>query len=146
MRSVCPSGADFATKSAPIWPLAPGRKGTTMRTGFDGKPCADAPAEEKTSAAATNASSTRRRIGISPGARPQHALAPARNRAHALVDEFLHAFAFVGLGGVEVALRVARDAVHAIELAGLAPAVAEVRNLLQRVAQYDAHLPVLAIG
>src|SRR5438309_7211347 len=66
MRSVWPSGADLATKSAPIWPLAPGRfsttmacaqipaslgsmmrasvsapppggKGTTMRTGFEGK-------------------------------------------------------------------------------------------------------------
>jgi hypothetical protein len=36
--------------------------------------------------------------------------------------------------------------VHAVELARLAPAVAEVRQFLQRFAQYDTHLFVLAIG
>src|SRR5712691_2355036 len=175
MRRVWPSGADLATKSAPMWPLAPGRfsttigcaqipasfgsmmrasvsapppggKGTTMRTGFDGKPCANAPAAEKTSTAATNASRTRRRIRISPGARPQHALAPAPNRAYALVDEFLHALAFVRFRRIEVALGIGGDAVHAVELARLATAVSEVGDFLERVTQDDAHLLVLAVG
>src|SRR5437588_8723875 len=50
------------------------------------------------------------------------------------------------LGRVEVALRIGRDAVHAEELAGLAAAVAEVGQLLQRFAQDDAHLLVAAVG
>src|SRR5213592_3746357 len=87
-----------------------------------------------------------RRIRISPRARPQHALAALRDRAHAFIDEFLHALAFVGLGGVEVPLRIGGDAVYAVELAWLAPSVAEIRNLLQGLAQDDAHLLVLAVG
>src|SRR5712692_4486059 len=86
------------------------------------------------------------RKAVLSGARPQHALAAPWNRAYAFVDEFLHALSFVRLGRVEVAFGIAGDAVHAVELAGLAPAVAEVRNLLQRLAQYDAHLLVLAVG
>ena len=42
--------------------------------------------------------------------------------------ELLHALTFVGLGRVDVALRVDGDAVHAEELAGLAAAVAEARQ------------------
>src|SRR2546422_223831 len=68
-------------------------------------------------------------------ARPGHALAAAAHRAAALVDEFLQALALVGLGRVEVALRVGGDAVHAEELPGLAAAVAEVGQLLQSLAQ-----------
>src|SRR5439155_23608299 len=174
MRSVWPSGADLATKSAPICPLAPGRfsttivcaqipasfgsmmrasvsapppggNGTTMCTGFDGNPWESAPAAAKSNARPVNASRARR-IRISPGARPQHPLAPLRDRAHAVIDEFLHALAFVRLGRVEVPLRIGGDAVHAVELARLAPSVAEIRNLLQGLAQDDAHLLVLAVG
>src|SRR5436853_1041612 len=144
MRSVWPSGADLATKSAPIWPLAPGRfsttiawaqipaslgsmmrasvsapppggKGTTMRTGFDGNPWESAPAAEKSNARPANASQARR-IRISPGARPQHALTPLRDCAYSLVHEFLHALSFVGLRRVKVALGIGGDAVHAVEL------------------------------
>ena len=78
--------------------------------------------------------------------RPEYTLAPGRDRADAFVDEFLHALSFVSFGGVKVALRIGRDAVHSVELAGLAPAVAEVRQFRQRFAQYDTHLFVLAIG
>ena len=42
-----------------------------------------------------------------------------------LVDELLHARPLVGLGRVDVAGRVDRDAVHREEHAGLASAVAE---------------------
>src|ERR1700716_1798385 len=174
MSSVWPSGTDLATKSAPIWPLAPGRfsttigwaqipaslgsmmrvsvsapppggNGTTMCTGFDGNSWEKAPAAEKSNARPANAPRARR-IRISPGARPQHALAPARNRAYALVDEFLHALSFVSLGRVEVALGIGGDAVHAVELARLATAVSEVGDFLERVTHYNAHLFVLAVG
>src|SRR5213592_1031843 len=83
---------------------------------------------------------------ISPGARPQHALAALRDRANAFIDEFLHALALVRLGRVEVPLGIGGDAVYAVELAWLAPSVAEIRNLLQGLAQDDAHLLVLAVG
>src|SRR5207247_10260450 len=87
-----------------------------------------------------------RRIRISPRARPQHALAALRDRAHAFIDEFLHALAFVGLGGGEVPLRIGGDAVYAVELAWLAPSVAEIRNLRQALARDDAHRLVLSVG
>jgi hypothetical protein len=54
-------------------------------------------------------------------------LCSAHDLAHALVFELLDAFSFEGLGREDVALGVDRDAVHAIELAGLAPAAAERR-------------------
>jgi len=73
-------------------------------------------------------------------------LAPTWNRSYSFVDEFLDALAFVSLGRVEVALRIGRDAVHAVELAGLAPAVAEVGELFQRLAQHDADLCIAAVG
>ena len=71
--------------------------------------------------------------------RPGHALVAGGDAAHALVDELLQALSFVGLGRVDVALGVGRDAVHAVELARLAAAVAERGELLQRLAQDDAH-------
>src|SRR6266571_2622928 len=80
-----------------------------------------------------------------PRARPQHALASARDRADAFVDELLHALAFVGLRRIQVAPGIDRNAVHAVELAGLAPAVAEVGHLLQRLAQHDAHFRVAPV-
>src|SRR5262249_6007156 len=81
-----------------------------------------------------------------PVPRPEHALVTARLRLDALVDELLDALTLVGLGRVEVALGVRRDRVHAVELAGLAAAVAERGELLERVAQDHAHPLVLAVG
>src|SRR5215470_6354744 len=52
-------------------------------------------------------------------------LRSAHDLAHALVFELLDSFSFEGFGRVDVALRVDGDAVHAVELAGLAPAAAE---------------------
>src|SRR3977135_3554029 len=174
MRSRLTSGTDLATKSAPIWPLAPGRfsttigwaqiraslgsmmrvsvsapppggSGTTMCTGFDGNSWEKAPTAEKSNAKPANASRARRiRMSLLP--RPQDALAPPRARTYALVDEFLHALAFVRFRRIEVALGIGGDAVHAVELARLATAVAEVGDFLERVAQDDAHLLVLAVG
>src|SRR5712692_5330212 len=174
MRRVWPSGADLATKSAPMWPLAPGRfsttigwaqipasfgskmrasvsapppggNGTTMCTGFDGNSWEKPPAAEKSNARPANAPRARR-IRMPLLTRPQHALAPPRNRTYALVDEFLHALAFVRFGRIEVALGIGGDAVHAVELAGLATAVSEIGDFLERVTQDNAHLLVLAVG
>src|SRR5262245_48539077 len=77
---------------------------------------------------------------------PGHALVAARLRLDTLIDELLDALTLVGLGRVEVALRVGRDRVHAVELAGLASAVAERGDLLERVAQDHAHALVLPVG
>src|SRR5262249_62284787 len=74
--------------------------------------------------------------------RPEHALVASDDVAHALVDELLDAFSFPGLGRVEVALGVGRDRVHAVELPGLAAAVAEGGDLLERVAHDDAQAVV----
>src|SRR5436853_4244151 len=81
-----------------------------------------------------------------PARRPDDALVVLRHRRHPLVDESLQAFPFVGLRRVEIALRVNRDAVHAVELARLPSAVAERRQLLQRLAIDDLHLLVHAVG
>src|SRR5215813_12783540 len=78
--------------------------------------------------------------------RPEHSLIAARLRRDALIDELLQALTLVGLGRVEIALGVRRDAVHAVELPRLASAVAERRELLERVAQDHAHALVLAVG
>ena len=59
---------------------------------------------------------------------------PLRDRRQPLVDELLQAPALVGLGRVDVALRIGRDAVDGEELAGLPAAVAEARQDLQRLA------------
>src|SRR5690242_20030975 len=64
--------------------------------------------------------------------RPHHTLFALGHRADALVHEALHALALVGLGCVDVAFGVGRDAVHRVELAGLAAAVAERRELGER--------------
>src|SRR5450432_2542705 len=77
--------------------------------------------------------------------RPGHALIAVWHGANASIDELLHALTFVGFGRVEVALGIGRDAVHAIELAGLASAVAERGDLLERLALDDADALVLAV-
>src|SRR6266566_9888215 len=56
--------------------------------------------------------------------RPEHALIGSHHVADSLVDEFLQAFALPGFSRVDVALGVCRDAVHSVELAGLAAAIA----------------------
>src|SRR5882672_10094397 len=56
---------------------------------------------------------------------PEHALVAARHGCDAAIDELLHALTLVGLGRVEIALGIGGDAVHAVELPGLASAVAE---------------------
>src|SRR5258706_14740844 len=58
---------------------------------------------------------------------------------HSLEQESLEPFSFVGLGCVDVSLRVRSDAVHAVELSGLTAAVAECRQLFQRLAIDDLH-------
>src|SRR6188474_1563378 len=122
--------------------LPPGAWGTMTRIGFEGYACGGSSrvvrcaacalviqASSKTSAVArldfipfllpcrVDARLLPRRLAR---ARPQHALLP-RHRAHALVDELLQALTFVGLGRVEVALGIRRDAVNAIELPRLTP-------------------------
>src|SRR5262249_5134790 len=54
--------------------------------------------------------------------------------------------AAVGFGREDVALRVGGDAVHGVELAGLAAAIAEAGQNLHGVALYDVDLFVGAIG
>src|SRR5215831_5115083 len=50
---------------------------------------------------------------------PDHALFLFRDVREALVDEPLHAFAFVRLGCIDVAFRVGCDGVDGVELPGL---------------------------
>src|SRR3990172_11230249 len=59
---------------------------------------------------------------------PQDALVLRAHRGHPLVDELLDALPLVGFRGVDVALGVGGDAVHAVELPRLAAAVAEARE------------------
>src|SRR6266849_6492250 len=76
---------------------------------------------------------------------PEHALIAARHRADALIDELLQALTFVGFRRVEIALGIGRNAVHAVELARLASAVAERGYFLERFAHDDADALVLAV-
>src|SRR6185503_2182960 len=78
--------------------------------------------------------------------RPDRALVRFRHGAHPLVEEPLQTFSFPGLRRVDVPLRIGRDAVHAVELAGLPPAVAEAGQLLQRLPIDDADDVVHAVG
>src|SRR5712691_599707 len=76
---------------------------------------------------------------------PEHALIAARHGADAPIDELLHALTLVGFGRVEIALGIGRKAVHAVELARLASAVAERGYFLERVAHNDADTRILAV-
>src|SRR5882672_8104033 len=67
-------------------------------------------------------------------------------RPQAFVYELLDALPFVGLAGIDIALRVHGDAAHAVELARHTPAVAEARDDLERIAPQDEDLFVVAIG
>lgn len=68
------------------------------------------------------------------------------HRRKALVKESLHAVPFVGLGGVDIPFRVARDHVHAVELAGLPTTVAKGRQLFERVTAQDVNELVFAVA
>src|SRR5262245_18567032 len=85
-------------------------------------------------------------LAIRSALRPEHALVAGQHGAHALVDELLQPLTFPGLGRVDVALGVGGDAVHAVELAGLASAVAEAGQDFHRLAQQDVDLLVAAVG
>src|SRR6266567_3135719 len=78
--------------------------------------------------------------------RPQCALVLFRHGSETFVDELLHTLAAVGFGGVYVAFRIGGDAVHGVELAGLASAVAEAGEHLKRFAVQDVDLLVRAVG
>src|SRR6186997_2851884 len=77
---------------------------------------------------------------------PEHALLAGTHGAYSLVDELLHSLSFVGLRSVEVTLGIDRDAVHAVELAGLAATIAEIADFFEGLAQDDPDLLVLAVG
>jgi len=64
--------------------------------------------------------------------RPDDTLVLAHDRPEALVDEPLQPLSFIGFSCIDVALRIGRDAVHAKELAGLTPTVAEAGQELER--------------
>src|SRR3954465_9028102 len=79
--------------------------------------------------------------------RPDRSLILALGYAlHALVEEALQPAAVVGLGRIDVALRVGGDAVDGVELSGHLAAVAEAGEDLERLAIQDPYFLVVAIG
>ena len=70
----------------------------------------------------------------------------ARTGRQPLVEEALQPAALIGLHGVQVALRVGGDVVQRVPLAGIVAALAEVGELLHRLAIEDAQLLVAAVG
>src|SRR5687767_7279696 len=77
---------------------------------------------------------------------PEHALVRRRDWTDTFEHEFLHALPFVGLRGVEVALRIGNDAVHGEELAGLPAAATERGQHVERLPIEDVDLHVGAVG
>src|SRR5438445_12000208 len=65
--------------------------------------------------------------------------------SHALEDELLGPLARVDLRRVDVALRVYRQIVHPVELAGLAPVPAELAHGVAVLAQDRPDVVVLAV-
>src|SRR5712671_2621346 len=136
-RKMCPSGFTNACTVASL-----------------GMSCAEAGAAQSISAARSNTS--RRRTNIMDMAKCRDLFGPRPSRQRTLVhrghgghsfgEESLEPFSLVGLGCVDVSLRVGRDGVHAVELSGLTAAVAEGCQLLQRLAIDNLHLFVHAIG
>src|SRR5437870_10377377 len=66
--------------------------------------------------------------------------------AQAEVRELLHAFAFVRFGDEEVALRIDREVVRAVELAGPVPRPAEFTDHPQRLPLEDVDALIRAVG
>src|SRR5438128_9077345 len=62
-----------------------------------------------------------------------------------LPDEFLNAFAFVGLGDEEIAARIGRQIVRAVELARPVPRAAERVDDFERVPPHDVYLLIRAV-
>src|SRR5688572_3701145 len=85
------------------------------------------------------------RLGGSLPPRPDHALV-ARDARDPAVHELLHPLPLVRLGRVDVAAGVGDDAVHGEELPRLAPAVAELRQDLERLAVHHVDALVLPVG
>src|SRR5712691_2574543 len=83
---------------------------------------------------------------LRPRPRPHRSLVHLRHRRQPLENEFLQPPTLVGLGSVDVALRIGGNAMHSVELTGLPPAVAEARQDLERIALDDVHLLIAAIG
>src|SRR5262245_59214092 len=78
--------------------------------------------------------------------RPNYSLILLHNRRDTLINKPLYPLAAIRLRRIQVALRIGREAVDAVELPGLPPALAETREELQRVAQDHVDLRILAIG
>src|SRR5437660_460164 len=82
---------------------------------------------------------------LSRGARPHYARL-RRHRSDSFEVELLHALALVRFARVQVAVRVGGDAVHAIELSGLPPAVAVASEDVERGAVEHPDLHVHPVG
>src|SRR5882762_10932887 len=116
--------------------------------------CAETGSAKTVSAARSNANRqsttfmdmAKRRGLFRSGPSRHSALVHLGHGRQSFVEEALDPLTFVGFRGVEVALRVDRDAVHAVERSGLAAAIAEGRQLFQRLAIDDFHLLVHAVG
>src|SRR5262245_13820486 len=78
--------------------------------------------------------------------RPDDSLILFLNGAEALVHESLNTLSFVGLGRVDVAFGVGRDAVDPEELSRLTATVAETCEELQRLPVENVDLGILAVG
>src|SRR5262245_20108630 len=78
--------------------------------------------------------------------RPNSSLILLRHWRESFVYELLQPPPLVGLGRVDVAFGIGGDAVNPIELARLAPAVAEAGQDFHRLAQQDVDLLVAAVG
>src|SRR6476469_7722207 len=77
-------------------------------------------------------------LDVDLGFRPQHALASPGHAADALAHKFLNTLPLVRIRRVQVALGINGDAVHAVELPGLPPAIPEICQLFHGVALDDA--------
>src|SRR5262245_16400930 len=77
---------------------------------------------------------------------PYGSLILLRHWRESFVDEFLQPSPLVGLGRIDVAFGIGSNAMHAVELTGLSPAVAEAGQDFQRIAQQDVDLLVATVG
>src|SRR6266566_6550034 len=77
---------------------------------------------------------------------PDDALVFFGDRSESLVYEPLHALPAIGFAGIDVALGIRGDAVHAVEFAGLPAAFAERGQELQGLTIDNMHAIVLTIG
>src|SRR6185312_17247511 len=123
------SARSFRTSSAGRWSVSARRR---------------APAHRLSRWRSPAARSRRTRGGLL--GRPYRSLLRLRHRREPFVDELLQAAPLVGLGRIDVALRVDGDAVDREPLARLPAAVAEAGEDLHAGAIEDVDLLVLAVG